>query len=119
VKKILAEVAKKIQPEGILIFTDLHPILFAGQKMPNRSMQYAPRFSYFHSGDKYTASIRLGKEVIEFHNRHWTLETYTSLLAEQKFLVTKIIEPTYGPEAPKALQKQKFPEYIIFVCKKI
>jgi 2-polyprenyl-3-methyl-5-hydroxy-6-metoxy-1,4-benzoquinol methylase len=119
VKKIMAEASKKIQPGGTLIFTDLHPILFAGQKMPNRSMQYAPRFSYFHSGDRYTASIRLGKDVIEFHNRHWTLETYSHLLSEAGLLIAKIIEPTYGPDAPKRLRGQNFPEYIIFVCRKI
>ena len=88
---------------------------------PDRYQKYSLKFSYFKDGSEYIAGIMLNEkknQKIEFYNRHWTLETYTTLLDKLGFSVFRLTESHYGKDAPKLLQQYKIPEYLFFGCKK-
>lgn len=118
---ILKEASRLLRPNGIFLFSDLHPICVMTPKVPpTRYQKYSKNFSYFRDGTEYVAGIRLSKgEKMEFFNKHWTLETYTDLLRKHGLYVYKIAEPTYGKSAPNLLRKFRVPEYILFGCKKL
>jgi ubiquinone/menaquinone biosynthesis C-methylase UbiE len=117
--KIFKEISRVLKPEGMFIFSDLHPILKMTPKNVNRTQTNLPGFSYFKDGSQLTAKIDLDSGgFIEFTNRHWTLETLTRLLGEAGLCITRISEPTYEKDAPGRLKEFTIPEYILFVCKK-
>ena len=119
IASIFSEVHRVLNKDGVLIFSDLHPIMKMTEKSLNRSQRYMPGFSYFQDGSQFVASIQFedgGK--IEFENRHWTLETFTRLLSDAGLVVSRIAEPTYGKDAPETLKRYSIPEYIIFLCEK-
>jgi ubiquinone/menaquinone biosynthesis C-methylase UbiE len=120
VAAIFKETSRVLKKGGAFIFSDLHPICIMNKDFPPiRYQTYSKKFSYFRDGDSYIAGIRLrGNEKIEFRNRHWTLETYSTLLEKAGFHIYKLSEPTYGKDSPRLLQKFKAPEYLLICCKK-
>jgi ubiquinone/menaquinone biosynthesis C-methylase UbiE len=121
VEAIFKEIARVLKPNGVLIFSDLHPLcIMSADVPPTRSQTYSKNFSYFKKGAGYTAKVLLGGgKKMEFHNKHWPLEDYTDVLNKNGLCIYKIAEPTYSKNAPKILQKFKVPEYILFGCKKL
>jgi len=123
VKSIFKEVARVLKRGGIFVFSDLHPACIMTPKVfPDRYQKYSPKFSYFKDGSAYIAGIILNakkNQKIEFYNRHWTLETYTSLLDKLGLYVFRLTETHYRKDAPRLLQQYQIPEYLFFGCKKI
>jgi ubiquinone/menaquinone biosynthesis C-methylase UbiE len=120
IKRIFSEISRVLKPKGVLLFSDLNPICIMTEDLPNRHQIYSPGFSYFKDGDYYTAQNFLENgEVMEFKNRHWTLETYTELLDKAGMNIYKIVEPTYPKNAPIKLTHYKIPEYILLCCRKL
>jgi ubiquinone/menaquinone biosynthesis C-methylase UbiE len=120
VRAIIREVGRVTKKGGTFIFSDLHPICIMTPKVPPRRYQkYSAGFSYFKDGAEYVAGVVLdGKEKIEFQNKHWTLETYSSILEKAGFSIYKLSEPTYGKDAPALLRQYKIPEYLLICCRK-
>jgi len=120
VEDFFKNISRVLKKDGTLVFSDLHPIALMTPKVRNRSIKYIHDFSYFRNGDQFTAGIKEpdGK-VIEFVDRHWTLETYSRLLEKYGLYITTIAEPTYDSDAPDYLQNYPIPEYILFKCKKV
>jgi ubiquinone/menaquinone biosynthesis C-methylase UbiE len=120
VRAIIREVGRVAKKGGTFIFSDLHPICIMMPKVPPRRYQkYSADFSYFKDGAKYIAGVALdGKEKIEFRNKHWTLETYSSILEKAGFSIYRLSEPTYGKDAPALLRRYKIPEYLLICCEK-
>ena len=120
VRKIFNESSRVLKKEGILVFSDLHPICIMSDNLPNRKQFYSKNFSYFKDGSQFIAQVSLSrKSKIKFQDVHWTLETYSKLINESGMKINRIIEPQYIKNSPKIFKKYKIPEYIIIECQKL
>ena len=118
--RIFKEIYRVLKSDGLLIFSDLHPIMKMTVKHADRNQKYLQGFSYFKDGSQFIAGIKFGDgKIIEFTDRHWTLETYTKLLQDSNLYISLIAEPTYAEDATGILKEYKIPEYILFMCKKV
>lgn len=122
IEKIFKEVSRVLKKSGVLIFSDLHPVVkMLGGAGTEKKITKLPGFSYFRDGSKYKANVLLGDySRIEFLDSHWKLETYSKFLNKNKMVIEEIIEPKPIRLDPKKILKNyKIPEYIIFKCRKI
>ena len=120
VKKAFVEVSRVLKKGGKFLFTDIHPIDKVVEKTPTRIHSYPSSFSYFQDGSEYKSKVLLEDgSLIEFTDFNWKLETFTDLLNKNGFCIEKIVEPKSKDEFPALLDSYKFPEYLLFSCKKI
>lgn len=117
--KTIFNACNTIRNGGLFVFSDLHPICKMTQEMMHRKMIYKPGFSYFRDGSKYNAVVNLDGDLITFHNTHWTIPTLMNIIQKNGICLKSIIEPAYDSKAPKKLRAFPYPEYIIFVGRKI
>lgn len=120
VENIFQEVKRITKTNGVLVFSDLHPICKMTKIEGPRKQKYSKNFSYFKEGSKFSAIVTLpNKKDIEFEDAHWSLGFYTNVLAKNNYVIEKIIESNYPKNAPKKFYRHTFPEYITFCCRKI
>ena len=121
VGKIFKETSRVLNSEGVLVFSDLHPISLMVPKTHTERQNYLDNFSYFEDGSGFKSSVLMqdGWSRIEFDDVHWTLETYTQLLEEAGLYIHRLHEPRPAKGAPKEFDNYTFPELLIFGCKKL
>ncbi len=120
-KKIFKEASRVIKKGGTFIFSDCHPLVKVCFKANTRIGGPLANFSYFNEGSKHKLLCLLSDySKIEFIDSHWSIRFYSELLKKNGFVIEEIHEPKpFKMDPRKKLRNYKFPEYIIFVCKKV
>jgi 2-polyprenyl-3-methyl-5-hydroxy-6-metoxy-1,4-benzoquinol methylase len=117
IQKIFQGIRKVLKPNGVLVFSDLHPACVMAGPHPDRWFTFSPGFSYSKNGSQFKAHIRLNaRHSISFLNRHWNLEFYSQCLAKNGMGISKIFEPFRAQGIPNA-KKYRVPEFIVIVAR--
>lgn len=120
IKGIFREIARVLKPDGMFVFSDLHPICKLIPQTQTERQSWGEGFSYFQNESPYDSEVLMSDgSKMHFKDMHWTLEFLTDSLAEVGMYIYRIVEPQPIEGSPEVLNDYQIPEYILFECKKL
>lgn len=123
----IKEVHRALKKNGTVLISRGHPANFnrpEQRRSKDYSLSYDKEPSYFDSLTPQHVKMNIEGKPVEWTNYHRSLEDFLNPWLENRFVITKVIEPKPAQDAIERFPEQlggtdKLPYYIVFKLKKI